>query len=73
MLSPVVYVNTALKKLDQYISFCTSTGSTTAVNQYERLSVERFLNFKSRFILNDVELRKLLKFKSIKFEELEYG
>lgn len=62
MLSPNDYVATALKQLDNYISFALTA---TTVNQYERLAVERFIEFKSKYIYKESELKRVLKFFSL--------
>jgi phage terminase large subunit-like protein len=63
MLAPNEFVKSNLKKLDEYINGIVN-GSITC-NKYERLAVDRFLKFKTKYQYREAELIKVLKFFSL--------
>ncbi len=63
MLSPKEYVVTHLNRLNSYITGITST--TITAGKYERLAVQRFLDFKDKYSYRESELMRVLKFCSL--------
>jgi phage terminase large subunit-like protein len=62
-LSPTDFANVHLKKLNDYVTGV--TGNTIVTGDLERLAVERFIEFKSKYIFRQDRLIHILKFFSL--------
>jgi hypothetical protein len=62
-LSPNEFVSSHLQKLDQYLHDVDS--NTFPINKHERLAVERFNNFRNKYIYDQGSLIRVLRFYSL--------
>lgn len=63
MISPAEFVSKHLEKFSTYLTGITS--NTTTAGKYERLAVERFIQFKQKYQYKEWKLIRVLKFCSL--------